>query len=699
MLALCPIAALIVAACDEPIELPDAGTPDAGPAVDAGPLLACDDDVHNGDETATDCGGSCPPCVDGEHCLANEDCRSGVCGRSRCLVANCHDMVRNGMETGVDCGGECGLCPGGETCTSNEQCRSNRCRMGMCTMSTCEDDLTNGDETDVDCGGSLCPQCRGGYNCSTGLDCESLICSMGVCTDASCEDGIQNQDETSVDCGGSNCEGCREGYACDIDADCRSLRCFEGGCVSCTDHIRNAEETDIDCGGGGLCPACRDGDHCVVDGDCASSHCVDTDGDTMGDTCQSCSDGVMNQDETDVDCGGSICHGCDARAMCLVNSDCANGSCAPATMTCVNCMDGLLNQDETDVDCGGSICGGCAPTRVCIVNSDCSSMICSGGRCNAPGCGDGVLNGNETALDCGGGSCLGCADGLTCVLGRDCMSGVCTGGICQVPSCTDGVANGLETDIDCGGSSTCPRCMDGRLCPNGPSDCISPLCTSGRCGDVRGHIVLIGHDYFSTNAGITRVARNSVLLSPETGNLDIVIYDQFADTSASGEVANLENAIRSELMTIGRTATFTRLSSNTLSALTTALTPAVDVFIIAEQELGCSSCMTTGATWASTLRAFVSAGGVIMSTNFFDSGWQILNQPSMLIGIGGTGSFSGMCMVAPGATTHPIAAGIMPYAGSSGTSSYTGVTAGSAISVTTVIVDGSGLPVVIDALF
>ena len=48
----------------------------------------------------------------------------------------------------------------------------------------------------------------------------------------------------------------------------------------------------------------------------------------------SCDDGVKNQDETDVDCGGV----CDA---------------------CPTCSDGILNQDEIDVDCGG-ICPACS---------------------------------------------------------------------------------------------------------------------------------------------------------------------------------------------------------------------------------------------------------------------------------------------------------------------------------------------------
>jgi len=47
-----------------------------------------------------------------------------------------------------------------------------------------------------------------------------------------------------------------------------------------------------------------------------------------------CTDGIQNQNETGVDCGGT----CDP---CIV----------------ANCTDGIQNQDETGVDCGGS----CAP--------------------------------------------------------------------------------------------------------------------------------------------------------------------------------------------------------------------------------------------------------------------------------------------------------------------------------------------------
>jgi hypothetical protein len=557
-------------------------------------------------------------------------------------VPACTDGVQNGTETGVDCGGDCGRCMGGQPCMVGTDCRSGECLADMtCAASGCEDGERNQDETGVDCGGSLCPACGGGEGCVRQEDCLSLICDMGTCTTSSCTDRVLNQDETSIDCGGGVCDPCRDGFSCFVDIDCEGMRCVAGSCVSCMDGVQNAEETDVDCGGG-LCDTCADGE------------------------------------------------------MCVMGTDCTGGTCEAGA--CVSCIDGVLNQDESDVDCGGAICPGCGTGFDCGAATDCTSGICDAATstCNAPGCGDGVLNGTETDLDCGGGSCLGCAVTEMCLLGRDCLEGVCTTNICQAPTCSDGVANGLETDIDCGGTSACPRCMDGRLCPNGPSDCISPLCTSGRCGDVRGHLVLIGHDYFSTNAGADQVIGNTVLLAPETATIDVLIFDQYADRTPTGEVAMVEAAILREMTAASRTVRFTRLTDYTM--LSTALTSAMDVFIVAEQELGGGTFPTIATAWESTLRTFLGSGGVVISTNYFDSGWQTLDRP-MLIDIGGTGGGSGTLSVLPAASTHPIAVGVTPYSGPNGTSAYTGVLAGGAISITPIIANASGEVVVYDALF
>lgn len=97
-----------------------------------------------------------------------------------------------------------------------------------------------------------------------------------------------------------------------------------------------------------------------------------------------CSDGIQNQDELGVDCGGV---------------------CTP----CGSCTDGVQNQDETDVDCGGSSCPACATCFDGIQNQDESNIDCGGATCpQCNSCFDGVQNYNESGIDCGGNLCTPC---------------------------------------------------------------------------------------------------------------------------------------------------------------------------------------------------------------------------------------------------------------------------------------------------
>jgi hypothetical protein len=45
------------------------------------------------------------------------------------------------------------------------------------------------------------------------------------------------------------------------------------------------------------------------------------------------------------------------------------------------CDDGEQNQDETDIDCGGSICDACGDGQACGEANDCLSTVCTGGTC------------------------------------------------------------------------------------------------------------------------------------------------------------------------------------------------------------------------------------------------------------------------------------------------------------------------------
>lgn len=191
-----------------------------------------------------------------------------------------------------------------------------------------------------------------------------------------------------------------------------------------------------------------------------------------------CSDGIKNGTESDVDCGGS-CGVCANLKACGGNTDCSSGVCKAGQCNAVSCMDGLKNGKETDVDCGGTDCTACAATKACAATTDCTSGVCTGNVCSAPSCTDGVKNGSETDQDCGGADCGPCADTKTCAAKTDCTSGVCSGNVCSAPSCSDGVKNGKETDKDCGGAD-CNACAVGLAC-KANADCGAALCKAALC--------------------------------------------------------------------------------------------------------------------------------------------------------------------------------------------------------------------------
>ena len=150
-------------------------------------------------------------------------------------------------------------------------------------------------------------------------------------------------------------------------------------------------------------------------------------------------------------------------ALLMVGASCDSGVTNAPSPTC---SDGLKNGTETDIDCGGS-CGPCATGKSCAAATDCIVNFCLSGVCSSPTCSDTVKNGGETDIDCGG-TCEVCAVGKGCTLAKDCTSGVCQASVCAAPSCTDAVKHGAETDIDCGG--TCGGCGLGKVCRQG-SDC------------------------------------------------------------------------------------------------------------------------------------------------------------------------------------------------------------------------------------
>jgi hypothetical protein len=261
---------------------------------------------------------------------------------------------------------------------------------------------------------------------------------VASCEPPSCHDAVQDGTETALDCGGAACPPCPPSAGCKVDADCRSGHCLGGSCAppaaSCSNGVQDGQETATDCGGA-ECSPCLDlpgnPNSCLVDADCTTdpSHEPLTTACIQGFCHNRCRDGVQDNGETDVDCGGpctrdwnvfagSRCPnnpllghwGCAVGQHCNDANDCSfdwicSASSSGVRLVCLNrvctssCADGVQDNFETDVDCGRSVCDpdnpqqfpcecahGCDPCAVgkhCKTRIDCVSGYCVNGICAA----------------------------------------------------------------------------------------------------------------------------------------------------------------------------------------------------------------------------------------------------------------------------------------------------------------------------
>ena len=169
--------------------------------------------------------------------------------------------------------------------------------------------------------------------------------------------------------------------------------------------MQNQDETAIDCGG------------------------------SVCDACSNCTDGILNGDETAPDCGGSVCDACPGCADGILNRDEAATDCGGTLCAaCPTCTDGSQNQGETAIDCGGAVCGACPACSDSTQNHDETGVDCGGTVCGAcPTCSDSTQNQDETDTDCGGVCGATCLEGEDCSIDADCVNGVCATGVCTVP--------------------------------------------------------------------------------------------------------------------------------------------------------------------------------------------------------------------------------------------------------------------------
>jgi subtilisin-like proprotein convertase family protein len=420
------------------IELCSDGDPVTEPAelgVACGTDLACDGE------------GNCVGCITADDCPGEDDeCRTRVCSDAGECAPTFADA---GTELAEQAAGDC----------QELQCDGN------------------GTIISVDADGDVPPPEE---------DCVAKICVDGAPAEEDVGSGAICDEDGGVLCDGSGaCVECLTVAQCPADTPCATYACTSGECVADFADAGTfvADPQPGDCrneqcdGGGGIVEdAVADTDLPVDASECTSNQC--NSGTPLN---PALSVNTPCNQNGGTRCNGlGVCVECTAPAQCQSNV-CTNGQCVAAA-----CNDGVLNGNETGLDCGGPDCANCPNGRGCDTGDDCISGFCNPNTslCAAPVCNDGYANGAETDVDCGGGLCPDCALGFACDGDFDCLSNYCLDGFCSTFFCGDGTANpgedcddGDEIDFngcdnDCGW--TCGNGLlnsaQGEICEDGDHD-------------------------------------------------------------------------------------------------------------------------------------------------------------------------------------------------------------------------------------
>jgi Putative metal-binding motif len=308
-------------------------------------------------------------------------------------------------------------------------------------------------------------------------------------TPARCNDGLDNDCNGFADCDDFACRTCAV-PAC-LTGGAVTLR--DGGTCTCgapeTTMAACSDGLDNDCDGFFDCQdfSCQT---------CAVPVCLADGGLNRGDagfcTCRgaentnaTCGDGVDNDCDGFTDCGDFDCTMTAGLTVCA--RDGGRTDTGPCTMTGAEntnaaCSDGIDNDCDGFIDCGGS---GTSPDFDCTRTS--SVTVCGdagaprsdagASRCDAGGvenstatCGDGIDNDCDGFTDCADFSCRTCAV-PSCAMGgnitlRDGGVCMCRGEENSNAACGDRVDNDCDGFVDCAdfdcsmsdaGVTVCPR--------------------------------------------------------------------------------------------------------------------------------------------------------------------------------------------------------------------------------------------------
>jgi hypothetical protein len=269
----------------------------------------CMDLMQNGAETDIDCGGPCPPCMNGEGCGTATDCQSGICTSGTCTFCSPGQTQ------------SCGTMLPGACSVGTRTCNMTGTAFGACQAPPGSPETCN--NVDDDCDGMV-DDGLGQTTCGTGA-CQNTVqnCVGGV--SQSCTPGLPGTETcNSID---DNCDGMVDNNACPVLPNtipsCNGVTCSyicSMGYSDCNANMADGCEVFGSC-------AQPDGFPCASAAQCASANCVD-----------------------------GVCCNTACNALCQACSLAKNGS---ANGTCLSIPAGTDPDSECTGTCDGA--GACQP--------------------------------------------------------------------------------------------------------------------------------------------------------------------------------------------------------------------------------------------------------------------------------------------------------------------------------------------------
>ncbi len=389
---------------------------------------SCTDNARNGNETDTDCGGSCGRCSVGKACLLNTDCASGACNASHICV-------------------ECATasnCPGQDTECSVRACLNGACVVALVASGTVLQTQVAGDCHSRRCDGQGQVQ---QVNDDTDLPTDGNPCTRDVCTAGAPSNPPASSSTacgTSQLCDGlGHCVGCLAGADCPgTDNECRTRVCNQNlcgftyraaGAPTATQTIGDCKVSTCD-GIGNVVPAN-----------------LDTDVPSDGNPCNSgqCASGTASSSPVALgaSCGGAnICDGAKHCVQCVTAANCPGQDTDCQMRTC-----------DTHGVCGFANVALGAPTTTQVAG-DCKVRQCNG-------TGTVVIASDNADIP---------------VDGNACTNDICLAGVPGNPARTVGSACG--TGGHCDAVAHCVACITAADCPTSANACQAPTCVNGTCG-------------------------------------------------------------------------------------------------------------------------------------------------------------------------------------------------------------------------